>query len=219
MRATAEFITDRFNKFNAEMFGGKLPPLVVRIGRARNSLGCLSYKGIGKFYDFKLTISSLYDLAERDLEDVIIHEMIHYYIAYFGINDTSSHGSEFLKMMNSINERFKRNVVVQRKNDKIADDAGVRPHFVGAGKTKDGKVVMVVIAKSKIHIFWSLIPKLYPVVNMRWYVSYDSYFEHFPKAVKPKLYIVDDSALAHLTDACEIVMENGGLTIKAPDGD
>lgn len=217
MRATAEFVIERFNKFNAEIFGGKLPPLVVRIGRARNSLGCLSYKGIENFYDFKLTISSLYDLAEQDLEDVIIHEMIHYYIAYFGIGDTSSHGKEFRRIMTSINKKFNRNVVVQRKNDKLADGLVARPHIVGTGSTKEGKIVMTVIAKNKIHIFWSLMPKLFPVVNMRWYVSYDNYFDKFPRVVTPKLYIVDDSALAHLADAKQIVMANGGLDLEGSD--
>ena len=49
-----------------------------------------------KYYDFKLRINKRIDLPEQEIEDIIIHEMIHYHIAYNGIKDTSTHGRVFM---------------------------------------------------------------------------------------------------------------------------
>ena len=61
------------------------------------------------YYDFSLNFSKLYEMDKQKLEDVVIHEMIHYYIHYHQIQDSSAHGAVFRKMMNDINTRFQRN--------------------------------------------------------------------------------------------------------------
>ena len=43
MRATIPFIRDRFERFNAQMFGGELPWLPIGLSRARTFVGMCSF--------------------------------------------------------------------------------------------------------------------------------------------------------------------------------
>ena len=103
------------------MFEGKLPGLPIVLSSGKTFLGACAYKkrktlfGGTKYYDFKLRINKRIDLPEADIEDIIIHEMIHYHIAYRGIKDTSTHGRVFKMLMNDINKRFGRHITISRK--------------------------------------------------------------------------------------------------------
>ena len=85
-QAVIQYIKDRFEVFNKQMFGGALPLPVIRVSKAKTYLGAVTYKRKRTWYgkvvisDFKLCISARYELSESLLEDTIIHEMIHYYI-------------------------------------------------------------------------------------------------------------------------------------------
>jgi hypothetical protein len=86
MKPTLAYVQAKFNEFNAKIFKGKLSPLPIRIGVSRTRLGGVSFKRrkVGtktEFYNFKLTISQRFDLPEHEVEDTIIHEMIHHYVA------------------------------------------------------------------------------------------------------------------------------------------
>jgi hypothetical protein len=40
----------------------------------------------------------------------MVHEMIHYYLAYMGIDVDCTHGSEFKKMANDLNKQYGMNI-------------------------------------------------------------------------------------------------------------
>ena len=46
------------------------------------------------------------DLPEQEVEDTILHEMIHYYIAEHQIKDNKAHGREFMRMAQELNEKY-----------------------------------------------------------------------------------------------------------------
>ena len=78
----------------------------IALTKARSFLGKMEYKSrrdffgiISSHYDFRLKISTGFDLSQEELEDVIIHEMIHYYIAWRNIKDSSVHGEVFRGIM------------------------------------------------------------------------------------------------------------------------
>ena len=54
--------------------------------------------------------------------DTIIHELIHYYLAFFDMNDKTSHGENFKRMMKDINARFGRHVRISYKPPKNGED-------------------------------------------------------------------------------------------------
>lgn len=225
MKATEEFVKEKFDEFNKLIFNNKLPNIFIKIGKAKTQLGSISYKKRTtindiNYYDLKLTISSCYDLQESELEDIIIHEMIHYYILHLRIKDTSPHGKIFHEIMQKINSRFGRNITIsKRQNKAITEEAKVsnsplRQHIICMAETPDGQHVITVIAKSRILAFWELLPNLFKLRNVKWYASIDKYFDRFPKCIKPKLYIADTVTLDHLNNAKELIKSGNRIILK-----
>ena len=57
-----------------------------------------------------LMFSDCFDFDEKDFIDIMVHEMIHYYIAWNGIKDDGVHGKKFMEIANSLNEKYGLNV-------------------------------------------------------------------------------------------------------------
>ena len=58
----------------------------------------------------ELKFSDRYDLPEDVFRDIMVHELIHYYIAWNGIKDNGDHGREFMRIANEINEKYGLNI-------------------------------------------------------------------------------------------------------------
>ena len=57
-----------------------------------------------------IQISDQYDYTEKQFRNILIHEMIHYYLAYTGIDTDGSHGNEFNKMARKFNKEYGMNI-------------------------------------------------------------------------------------------------------------
>lgn len=57
-------------------------------------------------YNFRISMTDYYDFTPKQFEDILVHEMIHYYLAYFGIDKSISHGREFKKMAKRLNQAY-----------------------------------------------------------------------------------------------------------------
>lgn len=121
---TTEKLQQLFDHCNRKYFDGTLPRPELKVSRAKTRLGQMACKRVParmfalwsskkpRYRDFSISISTYYNLTDEELEDVMIHEMIHYSIAYTGLRDTSAHGSIFRGMMENINRRFGRHITV-----------------------------------------------------------------------------------------------------------
>ena len=221
MIASAEFVKEAFVRFNAEIFSGQLPVPHIQLSRARSFLGKLKYKvtpgAFGRktvYSDYTLIISTLYDLPQAGLEDVVIHEMIHYLLMIRGIEDSSAHGPQFRSYMNAINERFGRNITVSHKGR--AADTG-RTHYVGicelngvvkpVGASVDkvrklqqeDMVGLIVCSKEMAPRLSAGVRKAFPVDKIDWYVTNHPYFSKFPHLRTVKMYLVPRTELPTLT--------------------
>ena len=155
MRATLEFVQDRFDEFNRLCFEGKLPQVPTRISNARTYLGVCRYRkrrrlfGGYEMYGFSISISARFDLPEAEIEDTIIHEMIHYYIWQNGIKDTSAHGQEFRRIMEEINRTYGRHITVSHRGNpqlrEQAVDSRPKPHVVALITFHDGRTGVKVL--------------------------------------------------------------------------
>ena len=58
----------------------------------------------------KILFTDCYDFDEKVFVDIMVHEMIHYYIAWNGIKDNGEHGLKFMEMANRLNEAYGLNV-------------------------------------------------------------------------------------------------------------
>ena len=57
-----------------------------------------------------IIMSDCFDLPEKDFIDTMVHEMIHYYIAWNEIKDNGIHGKVFMKIAKEMNEKYNLNV-------------------------------------------------------------------------------------------------------------
>ena len=155
MKATLEFVEERFSRFNALCFDGKLPPIPLRISNARTYLGLSRYRkrrgadGSVELYAFSISISGRFDLPESEIEDTVIHEMIHCYIWISGSKDTSAHGRLFRDMMERINREHGRHITISHRSTpqerEQAVDSRPRPHVVALVSFKDGRTGVKVL--------------------------------------------------------------------------
>ena len=221
MKPTVPYIQERYQTFNRQCFGGELPMLPIRLSNAKTFLGVVRYKRkrnlLGKvtYTDFALHISVRYDIDEQELEDTILHEMIHFYILHKRLKDTSAHGVIFRRMMQDINERYGRHIAISHKatQNEHATDKQPKPHFVCVAELEEGVTAVTVCAKTRIFQIYRELPLRYRVRESKWYFTTDSFFNKYPNCLSAKLFRVDrQDLLLHLEGAVELVCD--GHTFK-----
>lgn len=104
-----------FNQCNMKYFEGKLPiPMfdLLHSFRTCGYFNCDYEQGwfSRTLYNFRISMTDYYDFTPKQFEDILVHEMIHYYLAYFGIDKDLSHGREFKKMAKRLNQTYGLNV-------------------------------------------------------------------------------------------------------------
>ena len=139
------------------MFGGELPEIPIYLSDAKTFLGKFCFKkrklpnGKTAYYDFSLRMNTRLDLPEQEVEDTIIHEMIHYFIAYKNLEDASAHGPIFQHIMKSINERFGRHLTISYKTTaaerEALQDKRPRYHVVAVLQLCDGRFAVKVLPR------------------------------------------------------------------------
>ena len=213
MLITVSDIQGIFNKYNSLCFDGKLPLPRIRIGHAKGYLGQLRYKvkkdksGKATYSDFSLNFTQRYEMDQEKLEDVVIHEMIHYYIHYNNIQDTSAHGVVFRKMMDDINIRFKRNITISdRSGLPVSDESQqINMHLVCVATLKSGDTGVAVCARTRAFEIYDELPKRYDILKFSWYFTSDQYFNRFKRTNTAKLYRADKEEVSqHLATAAEL---------------
>lgn len=219
MIATQDYVERKFREFNELIFNSTLPPLPVRLSKARTFLGQLRYRRKRKFFggwkydSFQLVISNRRDMDESLLEDTIIHEMIHYSILSSQLQDTSAHGKIFRGMMHDINTRYGRNISISHTPTAEEKDIEKRKHFICVSHFTDGRVGITLAAKSRLFLLWDAMSCIPQVEQCKWYLSTDPFFNRFRRSITPKVYRVDREELAlHLGDA--LPLEREGKSIK-----
>lgn len=217
MRPDLPFLQRKFAEFNRLCFGGRLVPVPFVLTRARSYAGQLVYSrrmtlhGMGA-RDFKIRFSILRDMTESEAEDVLLHEMIHYYIVSNGIHDSSPHGPHFRRLMDSINQRFGRHITICHKmtGEDLDKDVEVRSHYLCLVKLADGRTAIAPAAKTRILDLWDSLPKLRGVASCRWLLVNDPYFNRFPRVISPKVYIVNaDELQPHLLRYRPLLRQGG----------
>ena len=218
MIATVNFIRLSFEKFNDLMFDAVLPPVCIVLSKARTFVGKMEYKVIRDrdgnvigHSDYILKISSLFDFRQEELEDIIIHEMIHCYIAFRNIKDSSVHGKTFRHMMEAINAEFGRNISIRHNGNALngstseQDSSYARSsarRMVCVSEFIDGKKGITVCTPAKSIAINSGLRQYSNILKLSWFASNDPFFESYPLSRKPRVYRIKEEELAqHLSTA------------------
>lgn len=214
MYATIPYIQQKFEEFNRQFFAGQLPMPRICLSDAKTFLGMCRFKrrrrsdGKVENFDFSLRINRRIEMTEEVLEDTIIHEMIHYYIAFNQLTDTSSHGALFRGLMEGVNERFGRHLTISHhpteEQRKQAVDTRKRWHVVAIVDFTDGRMGVKVLPRlvQRILHYYNRVSSLHEVEAIRLYLSSDSFFNRFPTSSALNVCFTDDAEVAaHLKEA------------------
>ena len=108
MEINRDCIFTFFHLYNFDYFDNKLPTPNFKVKHSYRTLGFFSceYDEDGYMFNQTIEISDNYDYTESQLRDILVHEMIHYYLAYKGIDPQCNHGREFNKMADNFRYRI-----------------------------------------------------------------------------------------------------------------
>lgn len=195
MIVTIDWMEEWFKRFDQEYFGGKLPLPELSLTRAKTRLGQLAFKrasrwGRTKLYDFKLSMSTYYDMTEQQAKSVLLHEMIHYIIGYTGLKDTSPHGVVFRGMMDNLNRKYGWDIRVMtstkgwKVSERVAEKKkakGLQTYLMLAIELKDGKFYLSRVNPGFARRIEKQLPMVRELRSHRWYTTQESYFEDYPQ--------------------------------------
>lgn len=184
-----------FRRFDHDYFGGKLPVPELGLTRAKTRLGQLAYKratrwGRTKLYAFKLSMSTYYDMTDRQAKSVLLHEMIHYIIGFTGLKDTAPHGIVFRGMMDNLNRKYGWDirVMTSTKGWKVSEWAeerqkakGPQTYLMLAIEMQDGKHYLSRVNPSFARRIESKLDLVRELRSHRWYTTHEPYFEDYPQ--------------------------------------
>lgn len=184
-----------FRRFDHDYFGGKLPVPELGLTRAKTRLGQLAYKratrwGRTKLYAFKLSMSTYYDMTDRQAKSVLLHEMIHYIIGFTGLKDTAPHGIVFRGMMDNLNRKYGWDirVMTSTKGWKVSEWAeerqkakGPQTYLMLAIEMQDGKHYLSRVNPSFARRIESKLALVRKLRSHRWYTTQEPYFEDYPQ--------------------------------------
>lgn len=207
MKATVEFVEEKIVEFNELIFAGRLPKVPVRITASASALGSCVHKsmprpdGTSRHFGFELRVSARVDLSERELEDVIIHEMIHYFILYNGLRDTSPHGVIFKSLMQTINASYHRNITIshsytpEQKEQVCGDRRSMR--VIAAIWFRSGKAGVKVLPRVERTIldYCRAVKRLPDVERVDLYMSDNPYFGRYPRSGALRIYQISPEDL------------------------
>ena len=213
MKPSVEYIQHCFDTFNRQYFDNSLPPLPIKLSHAKGFLGKVTFvrkrQGLFRGYkneDFVLRINVRINLPEELVQDTILHEMIHYYIAVNQLQDTSAHGRLFRAQMARINQEGNRHIsITHRLNEEQKAQAHIhKERAVSIVHFSDGKTGVKVVPKQEKHIrYWhKMAMRRFPIDRIDWYLSDDPYFAQFPSSIAMKIFLIqkpEDLPLTQMT--------------------
>lgn len=215
MIATLDYIERKFDEYNRQIFSGKLATPPFEISHARRALGQVKFTrrrqrdGSWRYSGLRFMISDVRDMPQQELDDVIIHEMIHYYILSNQLQDTSPHGRLFTGLMNDINRRYGRHISISHRETEdgsVTSDMSRRQHLICVSRLRDGNLGITVTAGTQLFRLWDAIPQIPDVAACAWYTTTDPYFNRYPRARTLKIYKISGPDLReHLKGAKSLV--------------
>lgn len=106
-----------FDTCNMEYFEGKLLFPQFEVMHSFRKCGFFKFTTGGwsdkTMYDPVIMMTDYFDLTESQYVNVMCHEMIHYYLAYYSIDTNCKHGREFMEKAKQLNEMYGLNIQVK----------------------------------------------------------------------------------------------------------
>lgn len=151
--------------------------------RKVNSVG-----GRKRMTDTIIIYENLYDMSVREIDDTLVHEMIHQYIYQSNLHDTSTHGRMFKDLMRLINETFPEDLKITISSEtRKLKGPGQSLHKLILVQMTNNDCYCCKISSKEIDKFMRLLDNNRARNNIRDYIlceSNDRYFDSFPACRK-----------------------------------
>ena len=94
--------------YNKLYFEGRLPLPKFEVMHTYRMSGYFIFDPVkkGRIRHKKIYMTDYFDFTDEMYRNVLVHEMIHYYIAYNKIEDNEDHGVEFMKLAEFLNRKY-----------------------------------------------------------------------------------------------------------------
>ena len=186
MIITIPEVEEQFNKWNGIIFNDELPTPHFELMQTKSLLGQFCPRWVLGEWTYKIRISTFYDRPFESYVDTIVHEMLHYWIKYKGIKDTSSHGKQWKKYAAEISKKY--GLTITRTNpagggvsEKVLEKRKAKKDInetVIVCRLRDGKYGAAVLPPTKVS---ALVPRFaawgyiitYRVVRAPWAKTFD----------------------------------------------
>lgn len=243
MIANVSILKEKFGQFNRQIFAGRLPEVPILLCTATSFVAQFKSRvrtlpdGRREHYDCVLRFSVAFDLTERELEDTLIHEMVHYFIAYNGLRDRTTHGPLFKAMIQSINDTHGRSIVISRRVAPRASrtdgptaitgrlgDPGItglvepspkkKWHIIAVLHFTDGTTGVKVLPRvvPRVIEYYRSVTAAPNILSVELYLHNDPYFHRFPTSTGRRCQAVPDSDLRpHLVGAHRLTVSGSTL--------
>ena len=171
-------------------------------------------------YDFQLRFNTTYDLPESVVEDTVIHEMIHYFILYHGLQDSSPHGQIFKAIMKQINAVHGRNLSVSHRvsAEQKAKAKSARPswHVIAVMQLKGGITGFKVLPRviPKILEFHRKAESIRDVREIRLYLHNNPFFNRYPTSVAMRYHEISAPELERELQGAKKLIVDGNKLIQ-----
>lgn len=214
MTPTAEYLRTQFAAFNVRYFGGVLPEPQFRVNSARTILGRFSCRrvrrgllGLRSSEEYTIAVSRFYDLGERDVQTVLLHEMIHFYLCYCHMTGSSPHGKLFRREMERINaDGWNISVRTSTKGWQPSAEKCSSKRCVVALTTADG-CYFAAVQRPYVKAFDRAMGRIADIRHREWYVTGDSFFRQYPlvRTLRFRLVTAEEfnTVCKRMTDNCE----------------
>lgn len=105
-------IFNGFVDFNEEYFNNELPMPNFAVKHSYRTLGYFhcEFDWYGDIVEPTIEMSDYYDYTESQFRDILIHEMIHYYLLLCGKDRRCRHGRAFKRMAKQFNSLYGMNI-------------------------------------------------------------------------------------------------------------
>jgi hypothetical protein len=130
MIANQDTMVNTFWECNKKYFNNSLPTPIFETINRMDIIGRFEYQKNKKnskkpIRNQIIKMSDCFDYTEKDFMETMVHEMIHYYIAWNKIKDNGSHGKEFKKMANEMKEKYDLNITktIDASSFKLTENA------------------------------------------------------------------------------------------------
>lgn len=204
MKPTIPYLREKFAEFNAKIFAGRLEEPAITLCEASSFVG--QYKRNGNAHTLRFSTS--FDLPESELEDTLIHEMLHYFIAYNGLHDRTAHGPLFKALMQSVNEHHGRAITISRRSTPgeidAAKSAVKKWHVIAILHFTSGATGVKVLPRviPKILEYHKNISAAPNIKGVDLYLHNDPFFNRYPTSTGRRCHAIEPAEIkAHLKGA------------------